>query len=193
VSTADQQAPIIGVAFGAAPRRMRSRPMGVGLGGIAAVSSAAALITLFCNPRPMLLWNASPSATIGLYAVGTARGARTGDIVVAWAPAPARRMAAERGYLPLNVPLVKPVAAVAGDRVCAKGSRILVNNRAIAVRRARDPSGRAMPSWSGCARLKRGELFLVSSGHPLAFDGRYFGVTSAAQVIGTARLLWRSR
>src|SRR3954453_18900316 len=131
--TAEQQASIVGVAFSAAPARTRARPMAVGLGGMAAVSSAAALITIFCNPRPMLLWTASPSSTIGLYAVGAARGARAGDIIVAWPPPAARRMAAERGYLPLNVPLVKPVAAVAGDRVCAKGRRILVNNRAIAV------------------------------------------------------------
>jgi conjugative transfer signal peptidase TraF len=185
---AEQQTSIVGGAPERKPRRSRSGRLG--WGGIAVAASGGALITLFCKPRSVLLWNASPSSIIGLYVVGTARGVRTGDVVVAWAPPGARRTAATRDYLPLNVPLVKHAAAVAGDRVCATGNRILINGRLAAVRRARDPSGRMMPSWSGCARLKRGELFLLSPGAPLAFDGRYFGVTRAAQVIGKAQLIW---
>jgi type IV secretory pathway protease TraF len=90
------------------------------------------------------------------------------------------------------VPLVKRAAAVAGDRVCARQRRIFINGKSVALRRARDPSGRPMPWWSGCARLQDGELFLLSAAGPLAFDGRYFGVTRASEVIGRARLLWPS-
>jgi len=111
-------------------------------------------------------------------------------MVVAWAPGWARRLAAARGYLPATVPLVKPVAAAAGDRVCAKGSRILVNGHVAAVRRLHDMKGRPMPWWHGCRRLPRGELFLLSAGVGGAFDGRYFGVTRAGELIGRARLLW---
>jgi type IV secretory pathway protease TraF len=47
-----------------------------------------------------------------------------------------------------------------------------------------------MPWWSGCRRLERGELFLLSPAGPLAFDGRYFGVTRPLELIGKAHLLW---
>jgi type IV secretory pathway protease TraF len=65
-----------------------------------------------------------------------------------------------------------------------------VNGRLAAVRRPRDPRGRIMPSWSGCRVLRSGELFLLSPGVADAFDGRYFGVTRKAELIGKARLLW---
>lgn len=111
-------------------------------------------------------------------------------MVVAWAPPRARKIAAERGYLPANVPLVKRVAAASGDRVCTSGRAVIVNGRRLAQGRARDPAGRPMPSWSGCTRLRSGDLLLLSRDSPLAFDGRYFGITSAGEVIGKARLLW---
>jgi type IV secretory pathway protease TraF len=47
-----------------------------------------------------------------------------------------------------------------------------------------------MPWWSGCERLGKGDLLLLSPDEG-AFDGRYFGVTRAREVVGTARLLWR--
>jgi conjugative transfer signal peptidase TraF len=158
--------------------------------GAACVAAISVLASLLWPPRPLLLWNASPSSPIGLYALSSAAAPRTGDMAVAWAPPAARRLAAARRYLPFQVPLVKPVAAAAGDRVCALRNRIIVNGKAVALRRAHDPSGRPMPWWTGCARLGRGETFLLSAGGPLAFDGRYFGSTRASELVGKARLLW---
>jgi type IV secretory pathway protease TraF len=89
------------------------------------------------------------------------------------------------------VPLVKRVAAVSGARICANRNTILVNGRLAALRTARDPSGRPMPRWSGCVTLGKGDLMLLASRAPSAFDGRYFGVTRASDVVGKARLLWR--
>lgn len=146
--------------------------------------------TLLWPPRPVLLWNASPSSPVGLYAVTPAGRIGAGDMVIAWAPAPARRLAAARHYLPANVPLVKRVAAAPGDRVCAKRGTIFVNGRPSALRRARDPSGRRMPWWAGCHMLRPGELFLLSPNAPEAFDGRYFGMTRRTEIAGKAKLLW---
>jgi type IV secretory pathway protease TraF len=157
---------------------------------LALVTGSAVCATIEWRPRPALLWNASPSSAVGLYAVSSADGLRPGDMAVAWAPSAARRLAASRRYLPLGVPLVKPVAAVARDHICARGKRIFVNGRVVAVRRSRDPGGRPMPWWSGCRQLQPGELFLLSRGRPDAFDGRYFGVTRAIELVGRARLLW---
>lgn len=143
----------------------------------------------FWLPTPLLLWNSSASSPVGLYAVAPGRSPRTGEMAIAWPPPRAREIAAIRNYLPARVPLVKPVAAISGARVCAKHSTIFVNGRLAALRRARDFSGRLLPWWSGCERLGKGDLFLLSS-DAAAFDGRYFGVTWASEVIGTARLLW---
>ena len=37
--------------------------------------------------------------------------------------------------------------------------------------------------------LMRGEIFLLND-HPRSLDGRYFGVTDDALVMGRAHLLW---
>ena len=156
----------------------------------AAFSTLALAGTLFSPPRPFLLWNASPSSPVGLYVVMPGRSPRAGEIVIAWAPPSARHLAAIRNYLPASVPLVKPVAAVSGSRICASRLAIFVNGRLAAFRRAHDYSDRPMPWWLGCERLGKGDLLLLSS-DANAFDGRYFGVTRAGEVVGKARLLWR--
>jgi conjugative transfer signal peptidase TraF len=177
---------------GEAPAAARPGPLRWSIvSGVAAlVAAVGTASTLVWPPRPVLLWNASPSSPVGLYAVAFSGPIHVGDTVVAWAPAPARRLAAARHYLPANVPLVKRVAAAAGDRVCAKRKRIFVNERPAALRRVRDPSGRPLHWWSGCHVLRNGELFLLSPSAPDAFDGRYFGVTRSSEVVGKARLLW---
>jgi conjugative transfer signal peptidase TraF len=150
----------------------------------------AALITsVLREPRPLLVWNASASAPVGLYAVTRADRVRAGDMVIAWAPEPARSLAAERRYLPSNVPLVKRIAAGAGDRVCAIGEAIAVNGRHVAARRSIDGRGRTLPWWTGCRDLAKGEYFMLMN-DPGSFDGRYFGVTRAEDLVGGAVLLW---
>lgn len=158
--------------------------------GCAAIVTAL-LATLLWPPRPSLVWNASASSPTGLYAVQVLGRAAVGDMVIAWLPDEARRLGAARHYIPSNVPLVKRVAAIAGDEVCAVGEAIFINGRLEALRRSHDPSGRPMPWWTGCETLGQGELFLLTPGARTAFDGRYFGITSPAQVIGAARLIWR--
>lgn len=124
--------------------------------------------------------------------IGRADQVKVGDMIVAWAPPTARRVAAARNYLPQSDPLIKRVAAVGGDRVCAIRSRVTINGRAASLRRMADPRGRPLSWWNACHLLRKDELFLLSRNAPLAYDGRYFGVTQASQVIGRARLLWPS-
>ena len=168
--------------------RRRRRLCIAALACLAAVPLAA---TTFCRTPALLVWNASASAPVGLYRLQAGEAVRRGDMVVAWAPEPARSLAAQRHYLPANVPLVKRVAAAPGDRVCAAAGVVSINSRRVAVRRKADPSGRAMPWWSGCHRLRAGEYFLLTDSL-LSFDGRYFGVTQSADVLGRAKLLWAS-
>lgn len=169
-----------------ARREQRSRSMAAAL---ATFAVAALVASLVWQPRPLMVWNASASAPVGLYAVASAAEARTGEMVIAWTPAPARSLAAERHYLPSNVPLVKRIAAAGGDRVCAIGETIRVNGRHVAARRETDGKGRPMPSWTGCRDLAQGEYFLLM-GSPDSFDGRYFGLTRREELVGRAVLLW---
>lgn len=159
---------------------------------IGCIGLAAALVaTVFVPPRPRLVWNSSASAPIGLYAVGDTVSLSRGDMVIARLPDTFRLFAARRHYLPANVPLVKRVAAIPGDEVCASGRRIVVNGQLVAKRFTRDGAGRAMPQWSGCALLGERRYFLLMSDSPGSFDGRYFGVSNAGEIVGKAQLLWR--
>ena len=157
--------------------------------GLAAVGVACLGATIAAPPLPRLVWNASASAPIGLYGVTPEARLKRGDMVIAWAPAGPRALAAVRHYLPGNVPLVKRVAAAPGERVCAIGSEIFVGGHRVAERQARDSLGRPLPWWRGCVTLKNGALFLLMDA-PASFDGRYFGPTSPPDVIGKATPLW---
>jgi conjugative transfer signal peptidase TraF len=156
----------------------------------AALAMLAAAASFLWPSRPLLLWNASASSPVGLYSVDWRSRLSAGDMVVAWPPPDARRLAAARDYLPSSVPLVKRIAAVSGARICARGERIYIDGRMAAIRRSHDPEGRRLPWWSGCRILKGGDLLLLSPHSPEAFDGRYFGATHQREVIGRARLLW---
>jgi conjugative transfer signal peptidase TraF len=171
-------------AAGAARRRVGRR--------IAIVGAVLALpmATLVAPPAPRLVWNASASAPLGLYGITYRSTIRRGSTVLAWPSPSMRRLAATRRYLPYNVPLIKRVAAVAGDTICAHGAVITIADRPVLVRQRRDPQGRAMPWWEGCHRLREREVFLLMDGSPLSFDGRYFGVTLPDQIIGKAHLIW---
>lgn len=147
-------------------------------------------LTIARPPLPRLVWNASASAPIGLYAVSPGTAPGRGDMVIAWPPAAARQLAAHRRYLPANVPLVKRVVAVAGDTICGVDRTVTVDGRPVALRRTADAAGRPLPAWQGCIRLAPGMVFLLMTEIPDSFDGRYFGPTAARDVIGKATPLW---
>lgn len=158
----------------------------VALVGAAMVALAAPLVL---DPAPRLVWNASASAPIGLWRIRPGAPIRVGDHVLAEPPPAARRLAAQRHYLPANVPMIKAVAAVSGDKVCAAGAWITVNDRPVALRQAADKKGRKLPWWSGCARLPGGAVLLLNPA-PDSFDGRYFGPVGKGAIIGRATPLW---
>ena len=165
---------------------LRQRPYSAGAAAAAVVS---VVLTLLAPPRPWLIWNVSRSAPIGLYVVGSGQPPARSDMVAARLAPPWRAFASARRYLPANVPLIKRVAAAAGDRICATGADIVVNDIAVARRFDRDTAGRPMPHWSGCIILGRGEYLLLMPG-PASFDGRYFGPTAEGDIVGKVDLLW---
>lgn len=164
--------------------RHNKHVLAMALGGCAILGIGACIAS---NPR--LVWNATASAPRGLYFVVDHRANR-GDLVLVSTPLSIRQLAAERGYIPANVPLVKRIAAQRGDIVCSTGDDISINGAAVAIRRARDGRGFALPHWSGCRALGADDIFLLMTDVRTSFDGRYFGITPRAAIIGRLVPLW---
>ncbi|NGO54523.1 S26 family signal peptidase [Allomesorhizobium camelthorni] len=145
--------------------------------------------TVLAKPSPWLVWNASASAPVGLYRVGFAAPAR-GDLVLVRPPEAVAELAEKRGYLPPNVPLVKRLAALSGEHVCAFNEAIIIGGEIVARRLETDAQGRPLPWWNGCRRLGRDEVFLLGGEATGSFDSRYFGPVPLASVIGRLVPLW---
>ncbi|WP_313395397.1 S26 family signal peptidase [Sphingobium yanoikuyae] len=158
---------------------------------IAASAFAAAFVAIaVADPLPRVIWNASASAPIGLYRIHPESDPPTGALVAVAPPEQLSRWLSARGYLPEGVPLLKHVAARAGQRVCRVGAVVSVDAQRVAIALARDGRGRPLPVWQGCRTLRSGELLLLNPTHPDSLDSRYFGPLPASTVIGRATPLY---
>lgn len=154
---------------------------------------ASLVITGFIRPAARLVWNASESIPVGLYRAHPGAAPKTGDLVAVRLPKPLESFLAHRHYLPLRVPLLKPVAAMAGQTVCRSGYRILVDGSHLGDALPTDRHGRPMPRWAGCRRLGANQIFLMNSAVRDSLDGRYFGPLPVATIRGTLTPLWVSQ
>lgn len=168
------------------------------LAGFAAVGFAALAWAAFVQPLPRLIYNPSDSVPVGWYRVDPQRhGADSlsrplpvDSIVLVPLPDRAATLAAQRGYLPTRVPLLKRVGAVAPQHVCIVAGQVRIDGVPSAAVLPADRLGRPLPSLQLCRRLEPGELFLLSVTNPASFDSRYFGPVSASAVIGVAHPVW---
>jgi len=124
------------------------------------------------DPGPRLVWNASPSGPLGLYWVERTSAISRGDLVLVRPPSPAQEMAAERGYLPEKVPLLKRVEGLAGDIVCARDGQVTIEGIAVANVLPSDSIGRPLHAWDGCRALEAHEVFVLMRNVPDSFDSR---------------------
>jgi conjugative transfer signal peptidase TraF len=160
--------------------------------GFVITTYAAALfvaLTAVIHPAPKLLWNASASVPIGLYAVRRAPPVHIGELVVIMPPTPLAHLFAARHYLPLGVPLLKHILAVSGQTVCRNGLAISVDGITVGEALNRDRFGRALPDWQGCRSLASGEVFVMNT-PPDSLDGRYFGPLPLTTIVGRADPIW---
>lgn len=160
----------------------------------AAIGMAALAWASFAKPLPHLVYNPSNSVPVGWYRVEphprqTAH-LQVGSVVLVHLPAEATALAAQRGYLPLHLPLLKRVGAVAPQHVCITGQVLRIDGHTAATTLSVDRMGRPLRGWPQCRRLRAGEVFLLSTKNPASFDSRYFGPVRAADVIGIAQPLW---
>lgn len=166
-------------------RRRYGAVLGLSLAGLSALAFAAV-----AAPTPRLVWNASPSAPIGLYRLDPAAPITLGRRV-AYRPTPDQaRLFARRRYLPQGVPLLKTVAAEAPAEVCRDGRAVRIDGRTVAHARRTDRAGRPLPTWSGCRRLSSDQILLLSADAPDSLDGRYFGPVSRGRILGVVTPLW---
>lgn len=160
----------------------------------AAIGLAALAWVPFTKPSPRLVYNPSNSVPVGWYRVEPRLRhpdlLQVGSIVLVHLPAEAAALAAQRGYLPLHVPLLKRVGAVAPQLVCITGQVLRIDGHTAATALSSDHIGRPLHGWPHCRRLQAGEVFLLSVTNPASFDSRYFGPVRAADVIGIAQPLW---
>ena len=168
------------------------------LAGLSACSLTALVWAAFVQPLPRLVYNPSDSVPVGWYRVEPLHGQSNslprllsvGSIVLTRLPADAAALAAQRGYLPARVPLLKHVGAVAPHHVCVFDALLWIDGVPVAALLPADRLGRPLPSWPQCRQLRPGEVFLLSATNPASFDSRYFGPVNASAVIGVARPVW---
>lgn len=143
--------------------------------------------------RPNLIWNASASVPIGLYHVTSAAKLDLDDIVVVRPPTELADFLDRGHYLPRGVPLLKHVAALAGERVCRDGAHVVIDGTPVADALEHDRRGRPLPQWQGCVTLTDDQIFLLNADRPDSLDGRYFGPLDLSTVVGRATPIWTER
>lgn len=156
----------------------------------ALVASSLVAVSAYVDTPTKLIWNASASTPIGLYAVQPIERLEVADLVAVDVPEPMASFLADGGYLPPGVPLLKRVVGLPGQQVCRVGVAITVNRVEIGQAREMDRLDRAMPDWQGCRRIAAGEVFLMNRDISDSLDGRYFGPLPASSIIGRAVPLW---
>ena len=162
-------------------RRRRIRILLWSLTPVVAVAAMAAFA-----PNPSILWNGSDSEPPGLY-VRTPEELEPGRLIAFMAPAAAFPYADRHmGYLH-RIPILKQIAAMAGDEVCTLGGELRINDRRAGPVFAHDRQGGELPRWTGCRRLDAGEVFVFSDRIPNSFDSRYYGPLKASEVVGVFR------
>jgi conjugative transfer signal peptidase TraF len=178
----------------AAPRSRSRLRAHLVLAGVAVCGLAALAWAGFASPLPRLIYNPSDSVPAGWYRVdpldSPPRPLSVGSIVLTRLPADAAALAAQRGYLPAHIPLLKRIGAIAPQSVCVFDALVWIDGVPVAALLPADRLGRPLPSWSQCRQLQPGELFLLSTTNPASFDSRYFGPVSASAVIGVAHPIW---
>ena len=154
---------------------------------VMATAAAFAIMLVSGVPTaPRLVWNASASVPIGFYMIAPADRIEVPDLVAVLPPEPIADFMVHRGYIARDVPLLKHVVGLPGQRVCRDGRAITVDAVPLGEARDRDSQGRDLPVWQGCRIIAKGEVFLMNLDVSDSLDGRYFGPLPASAVIGRA-------
>lgn len=143
--------------------------------------------------------NHTPSLPVGVWRISALDGPLPRGRIVAFCPLETemfrdalRRKTIAPGMCPGGwEPMLKPVAAIAGDHVELSHSGVEING-AVMPGTIRVPYDFAIPF--GSYNVSAGEIWVLAAGHSRSFDSRYFGPIPITQVEGVADpvLIWPS-
>jgi conjugative transfer signal peptidase TraF len=138
--------------------------------------------------------NLTPSEPVGIYRL-VKGGAERGALVLLKQPTGPTALVLHR-YAPANIPLIKRVAAVAGDvvQVGAHGVRIDGTLWPDSAPLDRDAEGKSLQPYPFATyRVRTGQIWVMSE-HPRGIDSRYFGPVTETSIISrlTPVTLWSS-
>src|SRR5215471_9629113 len=162
------------------------------------VAAFAALATLVAaTAYAGLRINTSYSLPLGIYVRTTEPNAR----LVEFCPVePFASESSERGYRTHGtacadgaVPLLKPIVAVAGDRVVLSAEGMRVNGRLLPETAPlfHDAAGRSLHPWPfGTYVVEQGVVWVASTYNRGSYDSRYMGPISISRIRAKLRPVW---
>jgi type IV secretory pathway protease TraF len=151
------------------------------------------LLALWVGRGPRLYVAISTSMPRGLYwrsAYDPKVPLRHGDLVLVAVPDAIRMMLARVEPTLMDIPLLKPVAALPGETICLTGAQVQINGVAMAHRMVATSQGFPLPWPDGCWVLAPDEFFPLSTYAPNSIDGRYLGPVVITQILGRMTVLW---
>lgn len=148
------------------------------------IAAVLALAALWAAPRligEVFLINVTPSVPTGLYVRDFGATITRNAIVAVDQPLAAQRVLAPLGY-PSDAALIKEVAGLSGDAVCADDEAVTIAGHGFPAPVA-SLLRPGLPAWTECRALRRDELFLLGNG-AASFDSRSFGPVPTSAVRG---------
>jgi conjugative transfer signal peptidase TraF len=165
------------------------------------LASGGVLVGMLLATAPIALGvrlNLTDSLPRGLY-IETHERIGRGSLVVECLPLSLATFAMQRGWLGKGscasgvMPILKQVAAVAGDEVEITDAYVAVNGQMLWRTRTLhlDSQGRWVPAVPrGTRMLKEGEVFLMATSIPNSWDGRYTGPAQLSDLVATVQPVW---
>jgi type IV secretory pathway protease TraF len=136
-----------------------------------------------------MIWfrvNIEPSVPLGVYRLHAVSEPLTRGTLV-FLPVPS---SVQRWHSPW-LPLLKPIAAVAGDQACVDEAGLTIGGEAYGWVYI-EAGGYRLPHITGCLTVGEGEVFVASKTYR-SLDSRYFGPVKIADLVASATpvLVWR--
>lgn len=136
-----------------------------------------------------MIWfrvNIEPSVPLGVYRLhAVSEPLPRGTLVLLPVPG-----SVQRWHAPW-LPLLKPIAAIAGEVVCVDEDVLTIGGEAYG-RVYTEAGGYRLPHMTGCLTVGEGEVFTASQGYR-SLDSRYYGPVKISDITATATplLVWR--
>lgn len=139
------------------------------------IASFIALKAFLSFSGIVLIRNVTPSLPLGFYYQTSEISWKRGEVVSVKMPEELQKKLLTYSWFKKDLPFLKVVSALPGDRVCYTKSRIRINGR-VSRKIYRDEAKRmGIEERFGCVRLKKDEFLALNKDYRHSIDSRYFG------------------